>query len=391
MSEASPVETVTTPGPPATTDRPRRRQPATSSAASSSSSRSAQRMTPAASSAASVTRSSPASEPLWATAAAWAWAAPPDLDREDRLAELERPVRQGEEPLGTLEALDEQDDRVGLRVVERVGEVVADVEDDLGAAPDDPAEADPRPRVDERIGDAPALGDSGHATARQPRVDVADVERRVRRQVDHAHAVRTDHREPVAEGDGPDVALHPGGRLASLDDATARDEDRLRPDVRSLLDDRRRTQRVEGHEDGVRHLGQGGQVRVAGLAPGDLVLRVDEVAAGGAAHDREVVADGPGEVRSGRRADDRDRARREQRSQVDLGPDAGTGLHAGGHDRFGGRRRVGRVDHPWPTTRSTPRFSRARAMISRWISLVPSQIRSTRSSRKKRSAANSRM
>ena len=28
-----------------------------------------------------------------------------------------------------------------------------------------------------------------------------------------------------------------------------------------------------------------------------------------------------------------------------------------------------------------PRFSRPRAMISRWISLVPSQIRSTRSSR----------
>ena len=38
----------------------------------------------------------------------------------------------------------------------------------------------------------------------------------------------------------------------------------------------------------------------------------------------------------------------------------------------------------------TPRFSRPRAMISRWISEVPSQIRSTRSSRRNRSATLSR-
>ena len=56
-------------------------------------------------------------------------------------------------------------------------------------------------------------------------------------------------------------------------------------------------------------------------------------------------------------------------------------------DGGGGRR--GDVGHP--TTRSTPRFSRARAMITRWISEVPSQIRSTRSSRRNRSGANSRM
>ena len=37
--------------------------------------------------------------------------APPDLDRHDRLAQLERPVGEGEEPLGPLEPLDEQDDR----------------------------------------------------------------------------------------------------------------------------------------------------------------------------------------------------------------------------------------------------------------------------------------
>ncbi len=38
-----------------------------------------------------------------------------------------------------------------------------------------------------------------------------------------------------------------------------------------------------------------------------------------------------------------------------------------------------------------PRLVIWRAMIMRWISLVPSQMRSTRSSRKKRSATFSRM
>ena len=46
---------------------------------------------------------------------------------------------------------------------------------------------------------------------------------------------------------------------------------------------------------------------------------------------------------------------------------------------------------PYPTTRPTPRFSSARATMSRWISEVPSQIRSTRNSRRNRSGANSRM
>ena len=43
------------------------------------------------------------------------------------------------------------------------------------------------------------------------------------------------------------------------------------------------------------------------------------------------------------------------------------------------------VHRQW-SVRSTPRRSSARATIRRWISLVPSQIRSTRSSRRKRSA-----
>ena len=79
MSDASPVETVTTPVRPRPIRRPVRRMPSTSSAVSSSSSRSAQRMTPAASSAASVTRVSPASDPECATAATCACSLRPTL------------------------------------------------------------------------------------------------------------------------------------------------------------------------------------------------------------------------------------------------------------------------------------------------------------------------
>ena len=77
--------------------------------------------------------------------------AAPDLHDHHRLVELERPVGEREEPLRSLEALEEQDDRVGLGVVEAVREEVARVEDDLAAAADDPREADPVAGVDERV------------------------------------------------------------------------------------------------------------------------------------------------------------------------------------------------------------------------------------------------
>ena len=59
----------------------------------------------------------------------------------------QRLVREREEPLRPLEALDEQHDGVGLGVVEAVREVVAQVEHDLGADGHDPAVPDPGARA----------------------------------------------------------------------------------------------------------------------------------------------------------------------------------------------------------------------------------------------------
>ena len=293
-----------------------------------------------------------------------------DLDREDRLADRQRVVGQGQEPFWPLEALDEQDDRLGRRIVEAVGEVVAQVEHDLRAAAHDARPADPGARVDERVRNAPGLGDPGHATAPQPGRHVADVGRAPGREIDHAHAVRAQDGRAGRDADLADLGLHPGGRFAALHDAATGDDDGPHARLGRVSGEPGGPERVHREDDGVRHLRQRREVRVA-AGPVDLfVLRIDEVARLRPADIGDVVADGGRDTGSQRRPDDGDRARCEQTLQVET--DAAD------------RRRH-------PTTRSTPRRSRARAMTSRWISLVPSQIRSTRSSRRYRSAGNSRM
>ena len=295
MSDASPVLTVTTPVRPRPMPRPVRRMPSTSSAVSSSSSRSAQRITPAASRAASVARASPASDPEWAIGCGACVLAPADLDGHDRLAELQGAIRQRQEPLGATEPLEEQDDRGRLRVVEAVREVVADVEDDLRSAADDPAEADPRPRLDERVGHGSGLRDAGDPAAGQVRRNIADVARRVDGQVDDAHAVRPDERHPVSAGDLGDLGLHGGSGRTTLDDTATGDDHRRDARIGRGLGDGGRAERVERDEGDVRSLRQLVEGRVARLAQQLVVLGVHEVTARRAAHEPQVVADGLGD------------------------------------------------------------------------------------------------
>ena len=304
--------------------------------------------------------------------------APADLHHHDGLAQLERPIGEGEEAFRALETLEEEDDRRRFRVVQAVRQVIADVEDDLRPAADDPGEPDPRSRMDEGVGDGPGLGDAGNAAARQVRRDVADVRGGIDREVHHPHAVGADQGEPVLPGDVRDLSLHRCGCFAALDDAAAGDDHRRDTGRGGVPCHHRGPQRVQRHERDVRAFGKRVERRVAGLPVELFVARVDEVAARRAAGRAEIVADRLRDPAARRCPDHRDRARGEQRPQVDR---AGCGRH------------VGHVGHvaPHPTTRSTPRFSSARAMIRRWISDVPSQIRSTRSSRKNRSAGNSRM
>ncbi len=240
--------------------------------------------------------------------------------------------------------------------------------------------------MDERVGHRAGLGDSQDAAARKPRVDVANVGRAVRREVHEAHAVGAQEGDPVTDREVSDLALHPGRRRAALDHAAAGDDHRGHAGGGGIGHDRGRTERVHRDQDDVGDLGQVGDRRIAGLVVELVVARVDEVAARRTVENPEVVPDDPSDPTTGRGAHDRDRARGEEGPEVDRrrrhlravdrgdrrgGADRGPGQRAGPGDP---------LDHP--TTRPTPRFSSARATIIRWISDVPSQIRSTRSSRR---------
>ena len=63
-----------------------------------------------------------------------------------------------------------------------------------------------------------------------------------------------------------DLGLHRGGRLAALDHAAARDDDRRDAGRGRGLGDRRGTQRVERHDRDVGPLRERLERRVAGLA-----------------------------------------------------------------------------------------------------------------------------
>ncbi len=83
--------------------------------------------------------------------------------------------------------------------------------------------------VHEDVGHAAGLADAGHVAAPQPGVDLVDVRRAAGRQVDEAHAVGAQDRGPGRASDVGHLDLHPGGRLAALDDAAARDDDGRHP------------------------------------------------------------------------------------------------------------------------------------------------------------------
>ena len=219
------------------------------------------------------------------------------------------------------------------------------------------------------------LGDPGDAAARQPRVDVADVRRAVRRQVDDAHAVRAEERDPVAAGDlaRPRACIR-RRRLAALDDAAAGDDHRRHAGRGRVRDDRGRAQRVDRDQDACP--GPPAAPRATGSR-----LAVELVVAAGSRSGSGVALP---------------MTRRLSRTVSAIPPRADaptTAIERGansGRRSIGGRRRsalagaASAVGRPSLTRRPapTPRFSRARAMISRWISDVPSQIRSTRSSRR---------
>ena len=206
------------------------------------------------------------------------------------------------------------------------------------------------PRMDERVGDRARLGDPGHAAPRQVRRDVADVGRAVRVEVDDAHAVGTERardrararsarpRACIAAAASPPSTTPPPGMMTAGTPAAAAAS--ATGAARSGL---RATRTMSGRSGSVV------ERRIARLAVELVVVRVDEVAAGRAAHHA-------GGCRGRSRRSTRAAMRRRPRSSA-------ARTAAGGRWRRGRPRAAGVVDRSGVARR--PHESAARIAVSR--------------------------
>ena len=193
---------------------------------------------------------------------------------------------------------------------------------------------------------------AGDAAAAEPGVDVADVRRARRGQVDHAHAVRAEDGRAGRDRDLADLA--PASAAAASPPSTTPPPGittvRTPASAASRVN-RGGAQRIDREDDGVGHLGQRGEVRVARRARRPRRTSGSRSSSGCAPPiAREVVADRRGDA--GARA-----TRRRRRSSA--GRRAAAGRCRGRRDG----RRVARApspDHPVDASR----VSRARAMTA---------------------------
>jgi hypothetical protein len=185
-----------------------------------------------------------------------------------------------------------------------------------------------------------------------------------------AVAVRSAHRQAVAGARGDELALV-GQAGLHLAEPGAEYHGGSASAGSSLFECLRHAGRRDGHDECVNRNREVGHAGHAGMAQ-DLVAAWVDPPHVALEADRVQVQERLGGVASRpvSRADDGHGRGMEQAPQID----------AGSSPR-----------HRQWIVASTPRRSSAREMMSRWISLVPSQIRSTRSSRRNRSATLLRM
>ncbi len=314
---------------------------------------------------------------MWAPAAAHPRLRGPDLQHRDADPALgaagQRPRQSG--PVAVR--LEEERDRAhSVEPGHRV-DPVAGVEDGLVPGRDDGVEADPAARAEGVDREVPALGDQRDAALVQrappspPRAGARGPTEMIPLQL----GPQTGSPRPRAIS----ASSRSSGSLASTSPKPA-ERTMAPPQPRSIASASTAATPAAGIADDhrVHRLGQLEEARHAGTPEHLVALRVDPpdlaLVAGRRDVPQDVVAVGTG----------RGRWPRPRR------PSGGGGAASGPvpfvfrtwqPGRAAAQRRIG----------PTPRRSRPRATISRWISLVPSQIRSTRSSRRKRSATLERM
>ena len=293
-----------------------------------------------------------------------------DLQDRDADVALGRPRERGGQAGPVAVGLQEERDRPDAVLLDQRGEERRGVDHRLVADRRDRVEGEAAPdreRVDRHV---PALRHERDPAGRTVDQRVAP-QRRAAVEGDHAVAVRADHGQMGGARGRDELGLQRAA--ARLAEARREHHEPAAAAPPGRAHDLGHARGGDRDDDGVDGLRQIVERRHAG-PPVDLAARrVHAVHRPGEAERGEVaqrrVAVGAGPVA---RAHDRDRARPQQRAEVE---------RARGHGLLRGAQR---------STFATPRRSSERATISRWISLVPSQMRSTRSSRRNRSATLSR-
>ena len=327
---------------------------------------------------ASTTASSPTREPVWARATrAPVWLRP------TLIATIGLPAasasRASAMNSGRLaDRLDEQRDHPGGVVVDEVAHDVGHRHHRLVAHRHQQADADVAGLREgqHRAGEGPALQHDPDRAAQQRVVDGQAVGGDAGGGVDEPVAVGAEDGETAASGQLDYLPLQLRAILPHLGEAGGQQDHRRDAGVGHLGQHAEHGHGRHHHEGQVDRLREVGDAGVAVLAVHRDPARVDQVHRPAEAVQCEVAEDAPGPAGLVGRADQRDRPRVEQPANL-----------VDGAVETGGCVEVCHQSPSWPSL--TWPLMRFLAIVRRWISSVPSKMRSSRSSRYQRSIGSS--
>ncbi len=241
---------------------------------------------------------------------------PTDLAHRQRLAGLGQRSGGGQEAGRIAEPLDEGEDGVRPLVGGEEGQVLGQAGACLRAARDDGRERDAAAVVDEGLNDRATLGDDADPSPPDVHRDGPDVRGGSGHEVDEAHAVGADDRDPPLRRERPQLGRELERGRTGVRVACSGDHEASRTDRHAFPDGLEDPVRPQLDEDDIRCLRQVRERRRGGQAADLRVLRIDGIEAALIAQCAAVLQRDPPHERARARPNDGDGARPEDRSQV---------------------------------------------------------------------------